>query len=238
MSFKQLLIFRLLSLLLYLEKNCEVILFRRLTLVSENTPKITSIGPPITEKRPFKKLKILSFLASFISKIKTVDIFDFLSFKYFGKGLLFLKFWLIRVNYCWNYRPSNLLFYFFRLHLGHLSNRQTKIAENWTIYFLKLTPKQVFGESFKFFDPPTTKWRSFKFFAKLNGNHILMANFSKFRKYKTFGLIELHNVSNGQLADIIFKLWKSCLYDYRVVEHTTFKQILLRILWKIFQVSK
>ena len=81
----------------------------------------------------------------------------------------------------------------------------------------------MFGESFKFFDPPTTKWRSFKFFAKLNGNHILMANFSKFRKYQTFGLIELHNLSKGQLADRIFKLWKSCVDDYRVVEHTAFE---------------
>ena len=61
------------------------------------------------------------------------------------------------------------------------------------------------------------------FFPKLNGNHILMANFSKFRKYQTFGLIELHNVSKGQLADRKFKLWKSCVYDYRVAEHTTFE---------------
>ena len=169
-------------------------------------------------------MKILSFLASFISKIKTADIFNFLSVKYFGKGLLFLKIWLIRINYCWNYGPSNLLFRFFRYRLGHLNNRQTKMIENSEIHFFwKLTPKQVFGESFKFFDPPTTKWRSFKFFAKLNGNHILMANFSKFRKYQTFGLIELHNVSKGQLADRIFKLWKSCVYDYRAVEHTTFE---------------
>ena len=64
----------------------------------------------------------------------------------------------------------------------------------------------MFGESFKFFDPPTTKWRPFKFFAKLNGNHILMANFSKLRKYQTFGLIELHNLSKSQLADRIFKV--------------------------------
>ena len=61
------------------------------------------------------------------------------------------------------------------------------------------------------------------FFAKLNRNHILMANFSKFRKYQTFSLIELHNVGKGQLVDGIFKLWKSCVYDYRVVEHTTFE---------------
>ena len=133
-------------------------------------------------------MKILSYLASFISKIKKADIFNFLSVKCFGKNLLFLKFLLIRVNYCWN-----LLFRFFRFRLGHLNNRQTKIGENLTVYFLKANTMQVFGESFKFFDPPTTKRRTFKFFAKLNGNHILMANFSKFRKYQTFGVIELHN---------------------------------------------
>ena len=73
----------------------------------------------------------------------------------------------------------------------------------------------MFGESFKFFDPPTTKWQPFKFFAKLNGNHILMATFPKLCKYQTFGLIELHNFGKGQLADRIFKLWKSYVYDYR-----------------------
>ena len=127
--------------MLYLEKNCEVILFRSLTLVFGNTPKIISIGLSLAQKRPFKKMKILSFLASFISKIKTADIFNFLSVKYFGKGLLFLKFWLIRVNYCWNYGPLNLLFRFFRFRLGHLNNRQTKIGENSTIYFLKANTK-------------------------------------------------------------------------------------------------
>ena len=50
-----------------------------------------------------------------------------------------------------------------------------------------------------------------------------MANFSKLRKYKTFGLIELHIVSKGQLADRIFKLWKSYVYDNRVAQHTTFE---------------
>ena len=50
-----------------------------------------------------------------------------------------------------------------------------------------------------------------------------MANFSKFRKYQRFGLIELHNVSKGQLADRTFKLWKSCVYDCQVVEHTSFE---------------
>ena len=50
-----------------------------------------------------------------------------------------------------------------------------------------------------------------------------MANFSKLRKYQTFGFIELHNLSKGQLADTIFKLTKSSVYDYRAVKHTTFE---------------
>ena len=121
--------------MLYLEKHCEVIHSGSLTQMSESKPKIISIGAPI------KKLKILSFLTSFISKIKTADIFNFLSVKYFGNGLLLLKFWLVRVNYCWNYGPLNLLFCFFRFRLGHLNNRQTKIGENSTIYFLKANTK-------------------------------------------------------------------------------------------------
>ena len=63
-------------------------------------------------------------------------------------------------------------------------------------------------ESFKCFDPPTTKWRPFKFFAKWNGNHISMASFSKLCKYQTFALIKLHNFSKGWLADRIFSYEK------------------------------
>ena len=65
------------------------------------------------------------------------------------------------------------------------------------IYFWKLIPKQVLFESFKFFDPPTTKWWSFKAFAKFNGNHISIANFFKLCKYQTFFKIKLHNLSKG-----------------------------------------
>ena len=73
------------------------------------------------------------------------------------------------------------------------------------------------------------------FFAKLKGNHILMVNFSKFRFCQTFGLIELHNLSKGQLADRIFKLWKSdsrlrtftsTIWNSDFLIFPTFKQIL------------
>ena len=119
--------------MLYLEKNCEVIPFGSLI----------SIGAPITKKRPLKKLKILSFSAFFISKKKkkTADIFNFVSVKYFGKSLLFVKLWQIRVYYCWSYGPLNLLFCFFRFRLGHLNNRQTKKGENSTTSFLKANIK-------------------------------------------------------------------------------------------------
>ena len=106
----------------------------------------------------------------------------------------------------------------------------------------------MFGESFKFFGPsPPQNDGPLNFFAKLNANHILMVNFSKLRKYQTFGFIELHNLSKGQLADGIFKLWKSSVYNYPAdlrlrlsdfLSFATFKQLLSKILWKTFQVSK
>ena len=165
-------------------------------------------------------MKILSFLALFISKIKTADIFNFLSVKYFGKGLLFLKTWHIRVNYCWNYGPSNLLFRFFRYRLAHLNNKNSRKLDN--TFFWKLTPKQVLLKiSSSLIHPPQSDG-PLNFLRNWTDNHILMTNFSKLRKYQTFVLIELHNLSKVQLADRILKLWKSCVYDYRVVEHTFF----------------
>ena len=59
-------------------------------MVSEDMSKIMLIGPPIMEKRLFKKLKILLFLPPFISNTKIVDIFNFPSLKCFGYG-----YWLI-----------------------------------------------------------------------------------------------------------------------------------------------
>ena len=70
---------------------------------------------------------------------------------------------------------------------------------------------------------PPQNHGSFNFFAKLNGNHILIVNFPKIHKYQTFGLIELHNLTKGQLANRIFKLRESRVYNYRAVEHKTFE---------------
>ena len=42
----------------------------------------------------------------------------------------------------------------------------------------------MFGEIFKFFNPPTTKWRFFKFFAKSNENLNFNGYFSNFANIK------------------------------------------------------
>ena len=123
--------------LLYFKKNCEIKFFRSLTLASENMPKIISIGLPIMERRSFKKLKIFSLLARFISKIKISDIFNFVSVKYFGKRFLFQKIQNIRVNYCGNYRPSNLLFCFTGHNLEKVNNRQRETAGNSLVHYFE-----------------------------------------------------------------------------------------------------
>ena len=58
----------------------------------------------------------------------------------------------------------------------------------------------------KFFGPPTTKWRPCKIFAKLNGNHLLMANIFKLHEYQTFGLMKMHNMCKIWFANNIFSL--------------------------------
>ena len=123
--------------MLSFERRCEIILFRSLTMFSENMPKIMLIGPPITEKRASKRLKILLFLPPFISKTKIVDIFNFLSLKCFGYCLSFLNIWHISFNYCWNYGPSNLLFQFTWYSWQQLINKRRKTAVNLLIHLFE-----------------------------------------------------------------------------------------------------
>ena len=141
--------------MLYFEKNCLIIFFRSLTLVSKNTPKTISIAPLVTEKRSFKQLKILSILARFISKIKKPDIFNFPSMNFFVKRFLFLKIWNVRVNYCESYGSSNLLFCFTGHNLEKLINRQREIAVNSLVrYFESQYQKEYLVEVSRFL----TKW--------------------------------------------------------------------------------
>ena len=82
-------------------------------------------------------MKILFCLAPFISKTKIADIFNFSSVKYFDKRSSILKIWHIWVKYCWNYRPSNLLFRFTRHSSQQPKNRQRKTTVNSLIYLFE-----------------------------------------------------------------------------------------------------
>ena len=53
----------------------------------------------------------------------------------------------------------------------------------------------------KVFGPSTTEWRPCKIFAKLNGNHLLMANVFKIYQYQTSGLMKMHNMSEIWFAN-------------------------------------
>ena len=136
--------------------------------------------------------------------------------KYLGKVLSYLKNGGIGVNYCCNYGPLKLLLYFIEYRLDQLNNKHTKTTVNSTIQFFE-SPNQkrnmVKFVSLKFFGPSTTKWRSYKIFAKLNGNHLLMTNIFKLHKYQTFGLLKMYNMSKIWFANNKFSLWKSLVYD-------------------------
>ena len=127
----------MLELLLYFEKNSEIMFFRGLTLVSENMLKIKAIRATYYGKTAFKILKILFILAHFISKIKKSGIFNLLSVKYFGKLFLFPKIGKARVNYCRNYGPSNLLFCITGYNLEKLNNRQRETAVNSLVHYFE-----------------------------------------------------------------------------------------------------
>ena len=103
----------MLELLQYFEKNCEVIYFRSLTLLFENMPKIISIGSLITEKRPFKRLKILSVLARFISKIKKILQFQFSINQIFRQMLFVSKNWKCKGQLLWKLRAVKLAILFY-----------------------------------------------------------------------------------------------------------------------------
>ena len=73
-------------------------------------------------------MKTLCFFGGSSSKIKIADILNWIS--YLGKGLLYLKNWVIGVKYCPNYGLSKLLLHFIEYRLDQLKNNHTKIALN------------------------------------------------------------------------------------------------------------
>ena len=153
-------------------------------------------------------------LAALFFLNKITDIWNFQWIKYLGKGLSYLRTWGIGVNYCWNYWPSKLLLHFIEYSLDQLNSKNTKTAVSSTIqYFEGRSLKKCLSKKFEVFATATTKWRSCKIFAKLNGNHLLMTKIFKLHEYQTIGLMKMHNMSKIRFANNIFSLWKCLVYD-------------------------
>ena len=122
-------------------------------------------------------------------KLNIADVLYFSWIKCFCKGLSKLKNRVKGDNYCWNYRQSKLLLPFIEYCLDQLNNnKHTKTTVN-------------------------TKCRSCKIYAKLNGNHLLMANIFKLHEYQTFSLMKMHNMSKIWFANNKFSWRKSLVYD-------------------------
>ena len=65
----------------------------------------------------------------------------------------------------------------------------------------------------KLFDPSTTKWRPCKVLAKLDGNHLLMANIFKLHKYQTFSLMKMHNMCKIGFANLFFENFSNLFFE-------------------------
>ena len=107
-----------------------------------------------------------------------------------------------QLKYRWNYGSSKLLLHFIGYRLDQLNSKHTKIAVNSAIqYFEGCSQKKCLLKVWSFLVHPPCK-----IFAKLNGNHLLMANIFKLHEYQTFGLMKIHNMCKIWFANKIFSL--------------------------------
>ena len=76
--------------------------------------------------------------------------------------------------------------------------------------FWVLLSKEMSSESLKFSVHPPQNSGPVKYFAKLNGNHLLITNIFELHEYQVFGLMKMHNMSKVWFANIKFILlrWK------------------------------
>ena len=118
-----------------------------------------------------------------------------------------------RGQICWNYGPSKLLLHFIEYRLDQLNNKHTKIAVNSAIqHFEGCSKNKCLIKVWSFLVHPPQN-----VFAKLNGNHLLMANIFKLYEYQTFGLMKMHNMCKIWFANKMFSLlrWmKSIFHDF------------------------
>ena len=121
------------------------------------------------------------FGGSFFEK-KNCWHFEFSMNQIFGQMFIIFEKLRYRVYYRWNYGLSKLLLHFIEYRLDQLNNKHTKIAVNSTIqYFEGHSQKKCLP---KVFLPIHHKMAPCKVFAKLNGNHLLMASIFKLRNIR------------------------------------------------------
>ena len=126
----------------------------------------------------------------------------------FGKGLSYLKNGGIGVSYCWNYGPSKLLLHFIEYRLDQRNSKNTKIALSSAMqYFEDRSQKKCLLKVWSFLVHPPQNDPA-KTFAKLNRNHLLMANIFKLYKHQTFDWMKMHNMCKIWFANNIFSFCK------------------------------
>ena len=126
-----------------------------------------------------------------------------------GKGLSFSRNWGVGVNYCWNYESSKLLLHFIEYHLDQLNSKHTKTVVSSTIqYFEDRCQKKCLIKVWRFLVYSPQNGSPVNFFAKLNGNHLLIAGIFKLHEYQTFRLMKMHNMCKMWFAHNIFSLLK------------------------------
>ena len=147
------------------------------------------------------------FFGDSFFKKQIADIWNFQWIKYLDKGLSCLKNWGIWVKHYWNYGPSKFLLQFIEYRLDQLNNKHTKITVNSAIqHFEGCSQNKCL---LKVWSSLSTHHKKVcKVFAKLNGNHLLMANIFKLHEYPAFGLMKMRNMCKIWLANKIFSLWK------------------------------
>ena len=118
-------------------------------------------------------------------------------------GQLLLKLRAVEVTTSFHWISSRSTYY-----QAHKSSSKLNNTVFWMLLLKEMTTKSLIV-----FGPLTTKWRPCKIFAKLNGNHLLMANIFNLRKYKTFGLMKMHNMCKIWFGNKIFSLCNSLIYD-------------------------
>ena len=144
-------------------------------------------------------MKILSFLAPFISKTKKTNIYIFFITQLFLLTLIFDIYWSTIIEIM-----GHRTCYFGSLDRADNKENSSKLANT---FFLKGTINSSVWRKFQVFWPTTVKWRPFEIFAKLNGINILLAVFAKVWECQSNVLTEIHNFGYNIFAKLKMNFW-------------------------------